>query len=418
MRNNRSKVYSGTRKKLACLLLSLCLLLPWLSSSPKAPQVLAVTQAEIDAMAEQSKELKAAQAELQSQLNVLAGDMDSALSRKKLIEQEILLLEEEISLTEQQIEALEGMIFIKVEEIQAAELEERKQYALFCERVRAMEESGDVSYLSILFDSNDFSDLLDRIIMVDEIMKYDEKVMENLIAIRLSIIAEREALELLRTEQEAIYVQQQQAKADKELQEAEVDKLIAQILAKEAQLEALHNELQSSAASMDAEIKAKERELAALLAVQNQNIVSEAGFAWPLSGYTTLSSLFGSRANPFTGAADNHTGIDIPAPSGTPIKAAKSGVVLISEYHWSYGNYVVVSHADGQSTLYAHMVQRGVSVGDTVVQGGVVGYVGTTGSSTGNHLHFEVRINGVRYDPVNYYSGLYYSYGGVKTQLS
>ncbi len=405
-------------KKILCCVLSLSLAVAMVYPEE---QVQAVTQAEIDAMAQQSKEIKAQQAELQTQMNALSNDMDSALSRKRLIEQEITLLAEEIALTEQQIEALEGMIFIKVEEIQAAELEERKQYALFCSRVRAMEESGEVSYWSILFDSNDFSDLLDRIIMVDEIMEYDEKIMDNLIEIRLTIIAEREALEILRTEQEEIYVQQQQAKADKELQEIEVDKLISQIAAKEAQLSALHSELQSAASSMDAEIKAKEKELEALLAVQGQGaIVSEAGFMWPLSGYTTLSSLFGSRANPFTGAADNHSGIDVPAPSGTPILSAKSGIVLTSDYHWSYGNYVVVSHGNSQTTLYAHMVQRAVSVGDSVSQGQVLGYVGTTGTSTGNHLHFEVRLNGSRYDPVNYFSGvaLYYSYGGVKTRLN
>lgn len=405
-------------KRIFCCILSLTLVLMMVYPEE---QVLAVTQAEIDAMEQQSKEIKAQQAELQSQMNALSDDMDSAVSRKRLIEQEITLLAEEIALTEQQIEALEGMIFIKVEEVQAAELEERKQYALFCSRVRAMEESGEVSYLSILFDSSDFSDLLDRIIMIDEIMEYDEIIMENLIEIRLTIIAEREALEVLRTEQEEIYVQQQQAKADKELQEVEVDKLIAQIAAKEAQLSALHKELESAASSMDADIRAKEKELEALLAVQGQGtIVSEAGFMWPLSGYTTLSSLYGARPNPFTGAPDNHTGIDVPAPSGTPILSAKSGIVLTSEYHWSYGNYVVVSHGNGQTTLYAHMVQRGVSVGDSVVQGGVLGYVGTTGSSTGNHLHFEVRINGGRTDPVNYFSGvaLYFRYGGVVSRLN
>lgn len=384
------------------------------------PEIQGVTQAEIDALEDKAKEIASAQAELKTQLSALANDMSNAQARKSLIEREILLLEEEIANTEEQITALEGMIFIKVEEIQQAELEERKQYALFCQRVRAMEEAGEVSYWSILFQSSDFSDLLDRIVMIDEIMAYDNIVMDNLIAIRLQIIKEREELEIMRQEQEAIYVQQQQAKAEKQLQEAEVDKLIAQIAAKEEQLAALNRELESAASSMDAQIKQKEKELEALMAAQNNVIVSESGFMWPLPAYDTLSSLFGNRVHPITGNYGSHTGIDIPAPSGTSILAAKSGVVLISEYHYSYGNYVVVSHGNNVTTLYAHMVRRGVSEGDIVSQGGVVGYVGTTGSSTGNHLHYEVRINGTRYDPVNYYpdKALYITYGGVKTRLN
>ncbi len=391
----------------------------------------AVTQAEIDELEEKSKEIKAAQADLKSQLSVLSDDMDSATTRKTIIEQEIQLLIEEIDNTEKQLELLDGLIYIKVDEIQQAEVEEREQYALFCQRVRAMEEAGEVSYWSILFESSDFSDLIDRIIMIDEIMEYDQKVMDYLIAIRLRIIEEREELEVLRVEQEEIYVQQQAAKEDKVKQEAEVDKLIAQIAAKEAQLQALHNELNAAANSMDAEIRKKEQELAAVIAAANaanaannsgntSGVVSGSGYMWPLPAYDTLSSLYGNRTHPITGLANNHTGIDIPAPSGTPILSAKSGVVLTSTYNSSYGNYVVVSHGDGASTLYAHMSKRGVSEGDTVSQGAVVGYVGTTGSSTGNHLHYEIRINGSRVDPVNYYPGkkLYVYYGGVKTALN
>ena len=146
---------------------------------------------------------------------------------------------------------------------------------------------------------------------------------------------------------------------------------------------------------------------------------SESGFLWPLNGYNTLTSLFGSRIHPITGKANNHTGIDIPAPAGTAILASKSGVVITSTRNRSYGNYVVVGHSDGTSTLYAHMSSRSVSQGQTVKQGQVVGRVGTTGSSTGNHLHFEIRVNGSRVDPVNYFKSktLYVQSGGRKVQL-
>lgn len=408
------------KQRLQTFLLCLLFFCSSLIVSPAPTTVSAVTQAEIDALEEQAKDIASQQAELKTQLSAISADKSNAVARKGIIEQEITLLVAEIANTQSQIELLDGFILRKVEEIQIAEAEERAQYALFCERVRTMEETGDISYWSILFQASDFSDLLDRIIMIDEIMTYDNAVMDNLIAIRQQIIREREELEALRQEQEEIFLKQQAAKAEKELQEKEVDKLIAEIAAQEAELKALEAKLNSAAASMDAEIKRKEAELEALLAAQNNVIVSETGFMWPLSSYSTLSSLFGNRTHPITGLANNHTGIDIPAPSGTPILSAKSGIVLTSSYDSSYGNYVVVSHGNGQTTLYAHMVSRGVSEGQSVSQGQAVGYVGTTGSSTGNHLHYEVRINGVRQDPVNYYPDktLYARSNGVTVVLS
>ncbi len=383
--------------------------------------VLATTQSEIDELKEQSNAIKAEKKELEAQLDAVANDKSQAIARKNLLEQEIQLIQDEIDNTEEQILILDGMIYRKIEEIQLAEEDEREQYALFCQRVRAMEKNSKVSYWSILFAADSFADLLDRITVVDEIMAYDDAVMDNLIAIRLFIEEERAELEALRVEQEAIYLEQQAAKEEKKVQEAQVDILIAEISAQEAVLEQAHKELESAANSMDADIRKKEQELLAqMYSAGGGGIVSESGFLWPLSAYNTLSSLFGGRIHPITGKQSTHSGIDIPAPSGTPIMSAKSGVVLISQYSSSYGHYVVVSHGGDQSTLYAHMVSRGVSVGDTVSQGGVLGYVGTTGSSTGNHLHFEVRIGGTRYDPVNYYPDklLYVRSGGVTQVLS
>lgn len=147
-------------------------------------------------------------------------------------------------------------------------------------------------------------------------------------------------------------------------------------------------------------------------------------YIWPLSGYYDLSSLYGSRIHPITGEADNHGGIDIPAPAGTGIQAAMDGVVVTSEYNSSYGNYVMIKHivnvggADITTyTLYAHMSSRKVSVGDVVTQGQIIGLVGSTGSSTGNHLHFEVRIGGdstaYRSDPIDLYPDLTLYIDGV-----
>ena len=273
-----------------------------------------------------------------------------------------------------------------------------------------MEEQGEVSYWSILFSSDDFSDLLDNAMMVEEIMDYDNQVMNELIAIREQIEADKTALETARQEQKDAKAEQEAAKAELKSQQAQVDALIAEISGQESQVKAAEAKLQAAANAADAEIRAAEKELASQIA----NVPSESGFLWPLPGRYNLSSLYGSRKHPVTGKANNHTGIDVPAPSGTPIQACKSGVVTTSTYNNSYGNYVVVSHSDGTSTLYAHMSRRNASKGQTVSQGQVIGYVGTTGSSTGNHLHLEIRVNGSRRDPINYFQSLPLTISGVR----
>ena len=369
----------------------------------------AVTQAEIDAMKEEANSLKQQQEEIQDQLDSLAADRENAMARKTLLEQQINATRAEISSIAAQISKYDELIAQKQTELDEAEAEEQAQYELFCERVRYMEEQGEVSYWSILFSSKDFADLLDNAMMVEEIMDYDNQVMDQLIALREQIEQDKAELETARQEQQDAKAEQEAAQANLQAQESEVDALLSQISNQEDELEAREAQLRAASDAATAEIAAAERELAAQIA----NVPSESGFLWPLPGRYNLSSLFGSRKHPITGKANNHTGIDIPASSGTSILAAKSGVVTTSTYNNSYGNYVVVSHSDGTSTLYAHMVRRNCSKGDTVSQGQVIGYVGTTGSSTGNHLHFEVRVNGSRVDPINYFTALPLTISGV-----
>ena len=369
----------------------------------------AVTQAEIDAMKEEANSLKQQQEEIQDQLDSLAADRENAMARKTLLEQQINATRAEINTIAAQISKYDELIAQKQTELDEAEAEEQAQYELFCERVRYMEEQGEVSYWSILFSSKDFADLLDNAMMVEEIMDYDNQVMDQLIALREQIEQDKAELETARQKQQDAKAEQEAAQANLQAQESEVDALLSQISNQEDELEAREAQLRAASDAATAEIAAAERELAAQIA----NVPSESGFLWPLPGRYNLSSLFGSRKHPITGKANNHTGIDIPASSGTSILAAKSGVVTTSTYNNSYGNYVVVSHSDGTSTLYAHMVRRNCSKGDTVSQGQVIGYVGTTGSSTGNHLHFEVRVNGSRVDPINYFADLPLTISGV-----
>lgn len=401
------------------LVLALALLLPLAGPSAVLP-VSAVTQAEIDELKGDANDLANQKKELQEELKAVQADKSKALEQKQLLEEQIEVIRKEISNINAQIEKYDDLIEQKTQELAQAEEEEKAQYELFCDRVRAMEEEGETSYWAILFGSSDFSELLDNYMMIEEIIEYDNSVMEALAAIREKIDQEKTELEEAKAAQEAAKQKQQAAQAELAAQEAEVDKVIAEISSQESQLKSMEAELNRAAAALDSQIKDLERQMSA----QINNVPSESGFLWPLNGsINTLSSLYGNRKDPISGKADNHTGIDIPAARGTPIYAAKSGVVITSVYgsgsSWSYGNYVVISHSDGTSTLYAHMSSRAVSKGQTVKQGDVIGYVGTTGRSTGNHLHFEVRVNGQRTDPLYYFTDktLYYRSGNQKVKL-
>ena len=364
----------------------------------------AVTRAEIDALKNNAGKLADQKKDIQAQLKAVKADKNAAINKKLLIEDQIAVIREEIANINEQIEMYDQLINEKAAELAQAEAEEAAQFALFCQRMRHMEEQGEVSYWSILFSSADFSELLDNYMMIDEIIEYDNRVIDDLVALQERVSADKKELEEAQAEQEEAKARQMAAQDELKAQEAEVDKLIAEINAHEDQLEAMEEELNKAAKDLDAQIKAKEKEYAAQIA----NVPSESGYLWPLpGGYNVITSFAGGRVHPVTGKYGNHAGIDISAPGGTKIYAAKSGVVIHAAKgtgsSWSYGNYVIVSHSDGTNTLYAHMSRIGCSKGQTVKQGDVIGYVGTTGRSTGNHLHFEVRVGSTRKDPLNYF---------------
>lgn len=412
-----------SRKKLSRRLLGVVLVLSMVLPLTGPGMVLdasAVTQAEIDALKNSAGKLADQKKDIQAQLKAVKADKDTAMNKKLLIEDQIDVIRQEIANINEQIAMYDKLITEKTAELEQAEAEEKAQFDLFCRQMRYMEEQGEVSYWSILFSSSDFAELLDNYMMIQEIIEYDNQVIDDLVALQEKVTADRTVLEEAQAQQEAAKAEQMAAQEELEAQEAEVDRLIAEINAHEDQLEAMEEELNKAAKALDSQIRAKEKEYAAQIA----KVPSESGFLWPLpGGYNTISSLAGGRIHPVTGKPSNHAGIDIPAPSGTNIYAAKSGVVIHAAKgtgsSWSYGNYVIVSHSDGTSTLYAHMSRIGCKQGQTVKQGDVIGYVGTTGRSTGNHLHFEVRVGSTRKDPVNYFKDktLYVTSKGKKVSL-
>ena len=366
----------------------------------------AVTQSEIDALKAEQAASQARQDELEEQLADVEADQAEAQQRRQLLQAQLDAINNEIENIDKQIAYYDQEIAQKEAEQAEAEANEQAQYELFCQRVRAMEEEGTVSYWSILFNSESFSEMLDRLADIDAVMDYDNQVMDELIAIREEIIALRTQLETSRAEEQAARDQQAAKQAEQQAKVAEAQKLLDQINADVAEVNRQLDAESEAAAEIQAEIAQKQKQLEEQRRQNNITIDSETSYLWPLPGYYRLSSLFGYRIHPITGEAHSHTGIDIPAPGNTPILACKSGQVVTSAYHYSYGNYVVIDHGNGNSTLYAHMSSRAVSEGDMVTQGQTIGYVGTTGSSTGNHLHLEVRDNYTRVDPESKFPSL------------
>ena len=377
-----------------------------------ASQAGAVTQSEIDALKKEQQESQAKQQQLKEQLAGVKEDQAGAQQKRQILAQQLDAINAEIANIDAQIAYYDGEIALKEVERGEAEKREAEQYELFCQRVRMMEEQGTVSYWSILFNAGSFSDLLDRIADVDAVMAYDNKIMDQLIATRQELERLQGELESARAEEQAAREQQEAKKAEQQAKVAEAQKLLDQINADVAEVNRQLEAEDAAAASLQAEITRKQKQLEEERKQQNVTLPpTGSGYQWPLpAGNLTLTSAFGYRMHPIDLVPHSHTGIDVSAAGGTPIYAAKGGQVIMSEYgsgvNWSYGNFVVIDHGDGTTTLYAHMSSRAVSEGQLVTQGQTIGYVGNTGNSKGNHLHFEVRVNGQRVDPEGCFPGL------------
>ncbi len=375
-------------------------------------QVGAVTQSEIDALKKQQQASQAKQQQLKDQLAEVKEDQAAAQQKRQILTQQLDAINSEIDNINAQISWYDGEISKKEEERKEAEAREVEQYELFCQRVRAMEEEGSVSYWSILFNADSFSDLMDRIADVDAVMAYDNAVMDQLIATREELERLQAELESARAEEQAAKEQQEAKKKEQQAKVAEAQKLLDQINANIDEANRQLDAEDAAAADIQAQITKKQKQLEEQRKQQNITLPpTGSSYNWPLpAGNLRLTSAFGYRIHPISGKPHSHTGIDIAAAGGTPIYAAKGGQVITSAYHWSYGNYVVLDHGGGNTTLYAHMSRRAVSEGQMVTQGQTIGYVGNTGNSKGNHLHLEVRVGGQRTDPEKCFPGLYNSF--------
>ena len=368
----------------------------------------AVSQADIDALKEQMEVISSEKEEIQNTIASLEGEHASVIAQKAALDEQNELARQEIELINEQIDIYDQIIANKQIELEEAEAEEAEQMEGFRSRMRSMEEKGTVSYLAILFEATSFSDLLSRIDIIREIMERDNELEENCIEARERVEEVKADYETTLSEQEAVKAELLEKKAQLESDIEAASQLLIELEDDIAEYEAFYAEKEAIEAEVDAEIRELLAELeaqqaAAEAAGQAGNITGTGTYIWPLPGYSP-GSAYGWRLHPILGVMKFHAGEDIGAPSGTPILAADSGVAYPAVNPGGYGNYVLINHGDGRSTLYAHMTSYCVSYGETVTQGQVIGYVGSTGLSTGPHLHFEVRVNGNTTDPKSYFS--------------
>lgn len=400
-------------QRIIVIVLAAVLLLSLLASALAAIAYADVTKQDIQNIKDNLSDIQAQKKEVQKKLDSIRNDLSKAKEQVELIQGQVLLTEEEINTSQALLDQYDLQIAQKEAEIHTLEQQEEEQYQEFYRQVRWMEETGGTSYLSILFEASSFSEMLDYAMLITDIMDYSNRIIDQLNATQAQLGAARDDLAVGRADQAEVQQALEAKKAELEDQRAQAQTLLNQIAASESEYAAEAKKLADSEAQINKELKEAEKKYQAqleALAQQNNVNMTSGDWYWPLPGRYKISSLFGNRADPFTGKRDNHTGTDIPAPSGTPIYAAKTGVVTTVNKNKdasSYGYYCIISHGNGYATLYAHQKQVPiVQEGQTVQKGQVIGYVGTTGRSTGNHLHFELRVNGVRNDVLRLYPGM------------
>ena len=373
----------------------------------------AVSQSDIDALKNKQSAIAQQKTALQSQIDSAKGQVSDTQAQKAELDEKNQLAQQEIDNINEQIAAYDKLISEKAEELKKAQAAEDEQKEALEKRMRAMEETPSLTYVAIIFQSADFSDLLSKINDISAIMTNDKELEDKYTAARQEVETVKNEYEQTQNEQKQTKVELDAKKADLEAQIAQANQVIAslesnieafkqQYEAEETQEAAIRSQIDQQVAALEAQQRA-----AAEAAKKNgtsYTVTNGTGqFTWPVPASHTISSPFGYRVHPIFGTTKFHSGIDISASSGSTIVAADSGTVLTATYSSSYGNYVVISHGNGTSTLYAHMSKLGCSAGQSVSKGSTIGYVGSTGWSTGPHCHFEIRINGSLVNPASYF---------------
>ena len=412
--NNRKKlvqILAGVMAAIMVLTLVLSLI-PAKVSAASSSEI----RKQLNKLKEEKKEITAQIDEVRGLYDANSTEIDGLISQKNAIDQEITLLHQQVDNINQQIATYAVLIADKQDELDDAQ--ERLDYLTEKnkERIRAMEEEGKLSYWAIVFKANSFSNLLDRLDMMQEINAADHRrLLEMAEAAKLvettqaELAGEKDELEITRLELD-------EAELVLEAKREEADGILTELIAKgdefQAKLdesEALQSQLMNEIAQAEKDLKdaeykewlATSRPSGTETNPSNQS-PNAAGWIKPLKNYT-ITSGFGNRVHPVLGYERFHEGVDMSAYTNTPIYAARGGKVTVASYQdGGAGYYVNINHGDGFSSIYMHMTRYIVSAGQYVNQGQVIGYVGSTGLSTGPHLHFGIAKNGSYENPMKY----------------
>ena len=402
----------------AVMVLSLILsILPVRAAAAKSSSEI---QEQINALEEQHAVYEAEMQELQDKIDQNKANMADVVTQKSYIDQQVSLLMSKISVINEQVDAYNVLIADKQEELDVAQAKLANLNEKNKERIRAMEEEGNLSYWSVLFKASSFADFLDRLNMIEEIAASDSRRIKEMSEAAEEVALAKQTLA--------------DKKANLEATKVELDAAYAELEAKRAESEALLAELVSEAHRLDNDFFDYELKTEELLAELGQAQLdfedakyqewlatsettrpsysggSDEGYSGPPSSsgwiipcsYIYLSSAYGWREPPTEGASSFHGGVDLAGDEGTPIYATRSGYVYRNGYTEYNGYYVGVDHGDGFASAYLHLTHYIVSVGEYVSQGQVIGYMGSTGVSTGPHLHFTVYYDGNTVNPAEY----------------
>ena len=387
-----------------------------LPSYVSAAKSSAEIQQEINQMKEQLKNNKSEVAKLEGQLSANMDKMEDIVENKNLIDQQIFLLHEQVQNLNKQITAYSSLIADKQAELDQATANWKQLSDKHKERIRAMEEDGKLSYWSVLFKANSFSDFLDRLSMIEEIAAADQRRIKELNDAAKVVEEAKIGLENEKIALEASRKEMESASAELEKSREEADQLLKQLIATGEEYQKLLDEAERKESQTAGKIDslesaydaAKEREYQEWLASQppvqtggSSNTVDGVTWLLPIN-YTRFSSPFGYRIHPIYGDWRFHYGVDLSAPQGTPIYATRGGRVTYATYDSSSGYYVSINHLDGFVSKYLHMTHYIVSPGQYVAAGQIIGYCGSTGASTGPHLHFSLYYNGSAVNPAKY----------------
>lgn len=384
----------------------------------------AVTQSEINDLKSQKAALSEQSASYEATISSLKNKKNAQVELKTALDSKLALTNQQIMNLEEQIKLHDALIERKTQEVGEAQVTADEQLEKYKKRVRAMEESGRYNYVEVLFGANSIGEFLSLIDDIGDIMKSDKELEDSY---KESVVNLKEA----KAEYEEVQTELKQNKVEcaqlKDQLQVDITQAAAVITSLQADINenaSVLSELDSQESALQSQIQAKvnqlnEQKKAEEEANRNNNNGGSSGgsttgtgnLVWP-SYCTYISSRQGPRVHPITGEYKNHGGTDIAASYGSAIYAADSGRVVSSSDGWNggWGNYVMIDHGNGMQTLYAHMSSRAVSVGQTVSRGQTIGYVGSTGMSTGPHLHFEMYVNGSRIDPQTKYPGMSFTY--------